>query len=258
MYSLDTLNLPREEKADKKNKLTEESKKNPATLINPLRKKTLAFINAAQQKREKMKDEPKFKKTKPVIAKNVKPGVSVLNYCEALDLLISGYEDSRICIWGYNEESEEIIPQDFQIEGQGNDQVSNRVSGLSLKQTFMDHRDVVTCLATVTDGDNCWLISSGWDRRICVWDLKNHRLVTVFCNDHAGYGKEELAADGLILDLEFCQERKEFAYASADKQAYIRKFSTKGSEMTLIAVLQGHDAEVTQVLFISLSRDQMA
>lgn len=41
--------------------------------------------------------------------------------------------------------------------------------------------------------------------------------------------------------------RNEFAYASSDKLVYIRQFSDRGAEMTLSAVLQGHEAEVTQV-----------
>ena len=41
--------------------------------------------------------------------------------------------------------------------------------------------------------------------------------------------------------------RDEFAYASSDKLVYIRQFSDRGAEMTLSAVLQGHEAEVTQV-----------
>ena len=47
--------------------------------------------------------------------------------------------------------------------------------------------------------------------------------------------------------------RKEFAYAASDKLVYIRKFSTIGHEMTLSAVLQGHDAEVTRVWLIHIS-----
>ena len=44
-----------------------------------------------------------------------------------------------------------------------------------------------------------------------------------------------------------CDFRDEFAYCSADKLVYIRSFSEDGSEMKLKAVLQGHEAEVTQV-----------
>ena len=44
--------------------------------------------------------------------------------------------------------------------------------------------------------------------------------------------------------------RNEFAYASSDKLVYIRQFSDRGAEMTLSAVLQGHEAEVTQVRVI--------
>lgn len=54
-----------------------------------------------------------------------------------------------------------------------------------------------------------------------------------------------MAADGPILDMDYVAGRNEFAYASADKCAYIRQFSIDGSKMTLRAVLQGHEEEVT-------------
>jgi hypothetical protein len=51
--------------------------------------------------------------------------------------------------------------------------------------------------------------------------------------------KEEIAADGMILDIDYNPERNEFGYSSSDKNAYIRKFSENGIEMKLLAVLQG-------------------
>ena len=42
--------------------------------------------------------------------------------------------------------------------------------------------------------------------------------------------------------------RNEFAYSSTDKLVYIRKFAKTGSEMKMVAVLQGHEGDVTQVL----------
>lgn len=45
--------------------------------------------------------------------------------------------------------------------------------------------------------------------------------------------------------MDYSELREEFGYASADKYAYIRKFSEDGSKMRLKVVLQGHEAEVT-------------
>lgn len=72
--------------------------------------------------------------------------------------------------------------------------------------------------------------------------------IDVFRNkENPTMGKEELASDDIVLDLDYSPERQEFAYASADHCAYIRKFSETGSEMTLQAVLQGHEADVHQI-----------
>ncbi|KAJ3330631.1 DExD/H-box ATP-dependent RNA helicase dhh1 [Blyttiomyces sp. JEL0837] len=183
-----------------------------------------------------------------------RPGVLTLVYYEDLDLLVSGYEDSRINVWGYNEEAVKYVPDDMDKErelevnanGIANDSVTNRVAGMTLKQTFNDHRDAVSGIACFQKDGSHWMISTGWDRRICIYDLKTSKLHDLFRNSQKGSGKEELAADGIILDLEYCPERNEFGYASADKSAYIRKFSPKGDEMLLQAVLLGHEAEVTK------------
>jgi WD40 repeat protein len=115
---------------------------------------------------------------------------------------------------------------------------------MSLKATFNEHKDVITGLCAFTIDNQPWLISTSWDRRICIFDLKNEKLKSIFYSKESHH-RGELAADGIILDLDYCPERNEIAYASADKQAYIRSFSTKGDEMNLKAVLQGHEAEVT-------------
>ena len=46
--------------------------------------------------------------------------------------------------------------------------------------------------------------------------------------------------------------RNEIAYSSSDKLVYIRHFSPSGFEMKLKSILQGHDAEVTQVCHYQL------
>ncbi|KAI8908490.1 WD40-repeat-containing domain protein [Gorgonomyces haynaldii] len=178
--------------------------------------------------------------------KQNRPSVNCLVYYEDLDYLVSGYEDSRICIWGYNEESVNFEEEQQQAE-EGNEGVSNRVAGMSLKATLNEHRESVTALVCFQHNSKHWMVSTGWDRRICVWDLETLQLQDVFHNHNGQTAKEELAADGIILAIDYSPERNEFAYASSDKLAYVRRFSSNGGEMKLMAVLQGHEAEVTQI-----------
>ncbi|KAI8611101.1 WD40-repeat-containing domain protein [Chytriomyces sp. MP71] len=184
--------------------------------------------------------------------KGSKQGVLTLFYYEDMDLLVSGYEDSRIRVWGYNEEAVKYVPDEGERTtetdpmGVSNESVTNRVAGMTLKYTLSDHKDSVTGIACFFRDGRHWMISTGWDRRICIFDLKLGKLHDVF-RSQKGLGKEELAADGIILDMEYAPERNEFGYASADKSAYIRRFSSKGDEMLLQAVLIGHEAEVTKI-----------
>ncbi|KAJ3351578.1 hypothetical protein HDU83_008843 [Entophlyctis luteolus] len=201
--------------------------------------------------------------------KTARLGVLVVCYYEELDLLLSGCEDARqkpAGVWGYNEESVKYLPEDSldpQVSHTASENVTNRVAGMTLKHTFADHKDSVSGIQCIYRDGRHWMVSTGWDRRLCVTDLKLGRIHDVFRNstqilnaggnNSKGYyvgSKEELAADGIILDLEYCPERNEIAYASADKSAYIRKFSSKGDEMFLQAVLIGHEAEVTKVIVL--------
>ncbi|KAJ3240215.1 hypothetical protein HDU81_004352 [Chytriomyces hyalinus] len=218
-------------------------------------------VRAFKRNQTKLKTELQISKTFETEVKTgstaLKPsrqGVFSLFYYEEMDFLMSGYEDSRIRIWGYNEEAVKYSPDDGDKgekeaaeAGLSSENVTNRVSGMSLKHTFNDHKDSVTGISCFHRDGRHWMISTGWDRRICIYDLKQLRLHDVFRNQQKGYGKEELAADGIIFDLEYSPDRNEFGYASADKSAYIRKFSPKGDEMLLQAVLIGHEAEVTKI-----------
>ena len=73
-------------------------------------------------------------------------------------------------------------------------------------------------------------------------DLRKLQLFSVFQNKTANVSYEdvELASDGNILDMCYCEKYNYFAYASTDKMCYIRKFSKSGMDMTLVNTLQGH------------------
>eukprot|EP00794_Sanderia_malayensis_P011226 gene11226-12405_t len=199
-------------------------------------------------------------------------------FVEDLDLLVVSSEDSNVYVWGFDDKAVEVLqkmkptennfskkfalllngPQsdsskleDDQEIAIDHDSVTNRVAGFICKHVFTEHTQVVSAMVVVGRDAGfgaTYLLTSGWDRRILLWNLETLSLQDAFRNRNKGsFESEELAADGIILDMAFCTSRKEFAYASSDKLVYIRKFSTSGLDMTLSAVLQGHEAEVTQV-----------
>jgi WD40 repeat protein len=83
---------------------------------------------------------------------------------------------------------------------------------------------------------------------LCFWDLKRGVLRDVFKDPE---GKDEIAADSVIYDIEYSPELNSFAYVSADKMGYIRKMADNVYEMKLVGVMQGHEADVTQVRWSS-------
>ena len=49
-------------------------------------------------------------------------------------------------------------------------------------------------------------MSSGWDRKIYLWDLSTFEMIDVFKNNNAIKAFEELAADSMILGIDYSKK----------------------------------------------------
>ena len=192
--------------------------------------------------------------------KSIKPSILKLVYYDPLDLLLCGFEDSKIGVWGYNEDAFKNVPGN-QGNGHSNsnsngtkDGVSNRVAGLTCRHMFQEHRDAVLAICPLAYnskifGNNnrtChYMLTSGADQKLFLYDLEKGTIMDSLKDPVTG--KDVLAADAAVNDMDYSPETERFAYVSSDGQGYLRKFSEEGRGMTLIAVLQGHESDVTQV-----------
>ncbi|KAG8439324.1 hypothetical protein GDO86_005520 [Hymenochirus boettgeri] len=132
--------------------------------------------------------------------------------------------------------------------------VNKFLSGFTCKKTLSGHLKAVSALALVgceSGYNTVYLLSGGWDRRLCVWDLHTCSLIETFSRPELDHWSEdrEAACDGAILDLCYSPKRKEFAYSSSDGNIYIRRFATISSQMSLVNVITGHEAEVTSIVW---------
>ena len=128
--------------------------------------------------------------------------------------------------------------------------MTNRVVGFTLLRIFREHESLVTSLALVDDDEyfqGIYLLTAGWDRRICVWDLQRFTLFSTFSNQNPSSIEEaESAAVGSILDMDYSPKLRAFAYASSDNSIYVRKFATSGVNMHLMYKLDVQvESEVT-------------
>jgi len=255
---------------------------------NDLNKTQNQKENASEKnanKAEKSMEMPikRVKKTSNMVLK--------LLYVESLDLLLAACEDGAIYAWGFDEDSVKILKnmkfdeeqdnnfkslekyykrmmnddfehtEDFQADdstnrkNDENDSVTNRVAGFSLRKILCEHTSSVTSLVAIERNDlyaNKFLLSAGWDRRICIWDLEKLRLYDLFRNKNSNAFEEvQLASDGHILDMCYCDTYNYFAYSCSDSIVYIRKFAAYGSEMTLVNTLQGHLSDVNCIKWVS-------
>ncbi|MGH0118700.1 UNVERIFIED_CONTAM: hypothetical protein FKN15_027783 [Acipenser sinensis] len=210
-------------------------------------------------------------------------------FVEELDLLALSSENGSVYLWGFDDSLSSLLrmmPSQTEIdsdpaqarerfellldraggsrdsttteEERVSDSVTNRVSGFICKKVLAGHFHTVSGLAVVGKGSiysTVYLISGGWDRRLCIWDLETGELQDTFCNpDLNGWHElKEVACDGVILDLAYSPTRNEFAYSSSDGLIYIRHFSPVGREMRLVHVLQGHQADITAIVWHHLS-----
>ena len=205
-------------------------------------------------------------------------------FVERFDLIIAASEDKNIYVWGFDLEALKAL---ITLRDQSNDffnlpegidifyislednkkrklncifsyfsienaEVANRVVGFTLRKILSEHESLVTSLALVDDAEtfgDVYLLSSGWDRRILIWDLTHFTLFSKFNRPKVQNVEEaEVAANGSIHDIDYSPHLRFFAYASSDMCVYVRKFSPNGAEMELMYKLQTKlDSEITCV-----------
>ncbi|XP_069100581.1 uncharacterized protein [Pleurodeles waltl] len=196
-------------------------------------------------------------------------------FVEDLDILVMSAEDGDIYIWEFDDsitgsDSNHTDNQDKNKcllprgsisetpppEHEKDTAINKRKAGLICKKLLCGHSQTVSGLALVgleSGYGTVYLLSGGWDCRLCLWDLGSCTLKDTFSNSEEDRWSEakEVACEGSILDLAYSPERRLFAYSSSDGQVYIRHFGQVSSEMTLVGVLQGHEADVTAILWHS-------
>ncbi|XP_075456977.1 uncharacterized protein LOC142495400 isoform X2 [Ascaphus truei] len=199
-------------------------------------------------------------------------------FIEEMDILVMSAENGDIYLWEFDDsvmcsvpeetpaldEHQELIKKyefllargsESFLETQKTSGVLNKhLAGFTCKKILAAHYKAVTALALIgkeSGFHTAYLLSGGWDRRLCVWDLDTCSLAEAFSNPDLDHWSEqrEIACDGAILDMCYSPKRKEFAYASSDGRVYIRRFATVSSEMTLVNILIGHEAEVTSIVW---------
>lgn len=201
-------------------------------------------------------------------------GKSILRiiFLEKYDYIIAACEDKNIYVWGFDLEALKALtalrdqPNDINTIAEGisiqnyfdfsfiyfytdGAEVANRVVGFTLRRILSGHTNLVTALAIVDDVESfgrVFLLSSGWDGRIVLWDLTNFSYFSNYVNRKATDIEEaQMAAKGNIHDMDYSPYLKYFAYTSSDMCVYVRKFSTVGEQMELMYTLEANlDSEV--------------
>ncbi|XP_073507270.1 uncharacterized protein [Phyllobates terribilis] len=196
-------------------------------------------------------------------------------FIDEIDLLVMAAESGDIYLWEFDDSVSgpfhddsfslddeqhliKITMKENLFNNEKSDALINKhLAGFTCKKVLAGHFKAVTALAVVgkeSGFSTVYLLSGGWDRRICVWDLLTCTLIETFCRPELDHWNKqrETACDGVIMDICYCPKRNEFAYSSSDGKIYIRHFAVLSSEMTLENILRGHEAEVTSVVWHNL------
>ncbi|XP_077122024.1 uncharacterized protein LOC143776480 isoform X1 [Ranitomeya variabilis] len=220
---------------------------------------------------------------KGIILNNQRPSTCQEKFCgytkslftDEIDLLVMAAESGDIYLWEFDDSISapfhddsfsldpeqhlmKITMKENLLNNERSDALINKhLAGFTCKKVLAGHLKAVTALAVVgreSGFSAVYLLSGGWDRRICVWDLLTCTLIETFCRPELDHwnNQRETACDGVIMDICYCSKRNEFAYASSDGNIYIRHFALVSSEMTLENILRGHEAEVTSIVWHNL------
>ncbi|XP_040271611.1 uncharacterized protein LOC120987022 [Bufo bufo] len=219
---------------------------------------------------------------KGIILNNQRPPTNRTKFCgytkslftDEIDLLVMATESGDIYLWEFDDSVTGPVHEDtFSLDDeqhlkilmkenslnteQSGGLINMHLAGFTCKKVLAGHFKAVTALVVVGKENGfstVYLLSGGWDRRLCLWDLLTCTLIETFCRPELDNWSEqrETACDGVIMDMCYCPKRQEFAYSSSNGNIYIRHFGAVSSEMTLVDILRGHEAEVTSVVWHNL------
>ncbi|XP_060094292.1 uncharacterized WD repeat-containing protein alr2800-like isoform X2 [Heteronotia binoei] len=184
----------------------------------------------------------------------VSPFIYRAVFAEELDILVVSATNGNIYLW----EFESFIP-DTKSPGQDQDSrtpappcaqdemvqdpSSKCVAGFACRTVLCGHTGMVTALTLAgTDTTICfpYLLSGGWDGRLCLWDLQNHSLQNEFSSIPGN--------NGPILDMAYSPKRREFALSFSTGRIFICAFNPHCINLVLLAEL-GHQASAVALVW---------
>ncbi|KAL8212212.1 UNVERIFIED_CONTAM: hypothetical protein K2H54_040728 [Gekko kuhli] len=171
-------------------------------------------------------------------------------FAEELDILVVSATNGNIYLWefesftpgtespGQDQDSRAPAPACAQDE-MAQDPSSKCVAGFACRTVLCGHTGMVTAL-TLAGGDTTicfpYLLSGGWDGRLCLWDLQNHSLQNEFSSVPGNSGP--------ILDMDYSPKR---VY---DPNSGVQVQSHTGHQDSIKSVI--HVPEMEQYVSVSL------
>ncbi|XP_034297804.1 uncharacterized protein LOC117679721 isoform X3 [Pantherophis guttatus] len=192
-----------------------------------------------------------------------KIGFTRVIFVEQLDILVMSATNGNIYLWEFETfipGAEPIVQQNISALDQDSqtlrkdcaqdemvyDPSSSCISDLICRIVLCGHTGMITALALVTNENGIhapYLLSGGWDGRLCLWNLQKRSFQNTFSN---------LPGDnGPILDVACSQnslhphshEKREFAF-STSTGVFICAFNFHCADLELMAELCGHKITV--------------
>nr|XP_020645979.1 vegetative incompatibility protein HET-E-1-like isoform X2 [Pogona vitticeps] len=169
-------------------------------------------------------------------------------FAEQLDILVVSASDGNIYLWEFENFTPDVDPPSQQClpvpnggskvltsacigDKKAQDLSSGCVEGFTCRTVLCGHTGMVTALALAGDDTGTslhYLLSGGWDGRLCLWDLQNHSLQNAFSSLPDCYGP--------ILDMAYSPK--------STGGVFICAFNPLSADLVLLAELCGHRATV--------------
>ncbi|XP_025020270.1 uncharacterized protein LOC103050984 [Python bivittatus] len=184
-----------------------------------------------------------------------KTGFTRVIFAEQLDILVMSATNGNIYLWEFEtfipdaepivqqnmsalDQDSKTLPEDCVQDEMAWNPSNSCISDLTCRIVLCGHTGMITALALVKSENGShvpYLLSGGWDGRLCLWNLHNRSLQNAFSS---------LPGDnGPILDVAYSQNRREFAFSSSTG-VFICAFSPDCADLELLAELCRHKTTV--------------
>nr|XP_060621645.1 uncharacterized protein LOC132769061 isoform X1 [Anolis sagrei ordinatus] len=182
-------------------------------------------------------------------------------FVDQLDILVMSATNGNIYLWEFErltpyadlhvqqclselDKDARTLASTYTQDEEAQEHSPSCIAGFTCRMVLCGHTGMVTALTLAGDYTDIhfpYLLTGGWDGRLCLWDLRNHSLLNDFSSLPGNYEA--------ILDVAYSPKRREFAFSCSTGQVFICAFNPLCTDLLLLTELSGLKATVVALVW---------